>query len=396
MKLKNLKQAVILAGGLGERLKPLTDKIPKPMVNINGFPFIKYMINYLSSEGIKEVVLLTGYKSEILEDYLGDGSDYGLKIKFSKLDKNAQTSKRIFNAREFLQDNFLLLYCDNFIPLKLADLENQYFSLKKLALLSVYSNKFLMTNNNIQYLENKIINYDEKRLDDKLNGVNIGYMILNKATINLFENTNQNFESILINELIKTKQLSCYVTNHKYYSIGSIDRLPVTEKYFSKNKYILLDRDGVLNKKMAKAQYVRNWKEWEWKKGSLEALKILNDINYKVILISNQPGVARGFMTDKDLDDIHKKMKNEINNFGGSIDSIYVCKCNWDDNCYCRKPNPGMIFKAQYDNDFVLSDTYFIGDDERDMEAAKRAGCKGILIRGNDKLDIVVKNLFIN
>ena len=101
-------------------------------------------------------------------------------------------------------------------------------------------------------------------------------------------------------------------------------------------------------------------------------------------------------MTDKDLDDIHKKMKNEINNFGGSIDSIYVCKCNWDDNCYCRKPNPGMIFKAQYDNDFVLSDTYFIGDDERDMEAAKRAGCKGILIRGNDKLDIVVKNLFIN
>ena len=55
-----------------------------------------------------------------------------------------------------------------------------------------------------------------------------------------------------------------------------------------------------------------------------------------------------------------------------------------------------MIFKAQYDNDFVLSDTYFIGDDERDMEAAKRAGCKGILIRGNDKLDIVVKNLFIN
>ena len=78
------------------------------------------------------------------------------------------------------------------------------------------------------------------------------------------------------------------------------------------------------------------------------------------------------------------------------IEAIYVCKCNWNDGCDCRKPEPGMIFDAQYDHDINLSKTYFIGDDKRDMEAAKRAACKQFLIGENDRLDDVIKTLLGN
>ena len=133
-----------------------------------------------------------------------------------------------------------------------------------------------------------------------------------------------------------------------------------------------------------------------WRKGSLEALKLLKDKGYKVIIISNQPGISRGMMSEKDLAKIHSNMIKDVKKIGAQIESIYICKCNWNDGCDCRKPKPGMIFNAQYDHDINLSRTYFIGDDQRDMEAAKSAGCKQFLIGENDRLDDVIKTLLDN
>ncbi len=92
MNQNNLNQAVILAGGLGTRLKPYTDKFPKPMIEINGKPFINYLLEYLASEKIKKVIILSGYKSEIIENHIGDGSKFGVEVTFSRIDSNAQTS----------------------------------------------------------------------------------------------------------------------------------------------------------------------------------------------------------------------------------------------------------------------------------------------------------------
>ena len=389
----NLNQAVILAGGLGERLKPITDKFPKPMVEINGKPFIDYLLNYLSSQGIKNVIILSGYKSEIIEHHVGDGSKYGVSVIFSRLDAGAQTSERIFNCLDKLNNEFLLMYCDNFLPLNVKKMASNFFNHGKSAQITVYSNKYSMTKNNVYYKKNKLLKYDKSRKSNDLNGVNVGFIIFKKSVVNLLQNKSQDFETIIFPELIKNNQINCFLTQHKYYSIGNLDRLPVTEKYFKDEKFIFLDRDGVLNKKMPKAKYVTNWREWEWKEGSLDGLKLLKDNEYKIILISNQPGISRGMMTEKNLEDIHSNMIKDIDKVGSEIESIYVCKCNWDDGCDCRKPEPGMIFNAQFDHDINLSKTYFLGDDERDMEAAKRAGCKKFLVGENDRLDDVVKTL---
>ena len=129
-----------------------------------------------------------------------------------------------------------------------------------------------------------------------------------------------------------------------------------------------------------------DWSQWEWLAGAKEALKLFKDAGYKVILITNQPGIARGAMTAAALNDIHDKMKNEIETSGGRLDAVYYCPHDWNEGCACRKPKPGLLFRAQHDLNLDLSRTYFIGDDERDIQAAQVAGCPSILVSDRSSL----------
>jgi histidinol-phosphate phosphatase family protein len=137
----------------------------------------------------------------------------------------------------------------------------------------------------------------------------------------------------------------------------------------------LLDRDGVLNERMPRGEYVHNWTEWKWCSGALESLRLLTENGFRLIVISNQAGIARQVMTESDLADIHNHMQSEVTAAGGRIDRIYYCPHGWDEGCTCRKPAPGMLYAAQRDFQLDLTRCLFIGDDDRDMEAAKAASC---------------------
>ncbi len=104
------KQAAILCGGLGTRLRPLTDTMPKPMVEVNGFPFLSYLLEQLKDNGIREVVLLTGYLGEQIHDYFGGSGSLGIEIRYSHGAAEWETGRRIFEAKELLDEYFLLLY----------------------------------------------------------------------------------------------------------------------------------------------------------------------------------------------------------------------------------------------------------------------------------------------
>jgi NDP-sugar pyrophosphorylase family protein len=107
-------QAVILAGGRGTRLRPLTLTRPKPMVEIQGKPFLEYQIEQLRQQGFKRVLLLLGYLPEIVRDYFGNGRRWGIKIEYSVSDVDDETGRRLKLAEPFLDPCFLLLYCDNY------------------------------------------------------------------------------------------------------------------------------------------------------------------------------------------------------------------------------------------------------------------------------------------
>lgn len=148
----------------------------------------------------------------------------------------------------------------------------------------------------------------------------------------------------------------------------------------SGQKYIFLDRDGTINKRPPRSEYVCKPESFVWLDGAMEAIKKLNDAGYFIIMISNQAGIARNVMTVDDFEAVQAKMKNDLQQIGAHIDAVYYCPHGGDDNCDCRKPKPGMLYQAQRDFGINLTDCMMIGDDERDIMAAHNADMRGILV----------------
>lgn len=393
----NVNQAVILAGGIGTRLRPLTYTTPKPMVLVNNRPFLEYLIDLLKQNGISEVVLLLGYLHEKIVEHFGDGSNFGINIKYSIGDVSFETGKRIKDAENLMQDHFLLMYCDNYWPLNLQRLVELHDKNQTAATVTVYTNKDGITRNNMYVDENGyVVKYDKSRKDKNLNGVEIGFFILDKKVLDLMPDDNFSFEKVVLPQLIEKHQLSGYLTDHRYYSIGSLERISKTEKFLQPKKIIFLDRDGVINKKAPEAEYVKLWDEFEFLPGAIEAMALLAQNNYKIFIISNQAGIARGAMTEQDLKEIHGNMEKELEKHNVKIEKIYYCPHGWDDGCECRKPKPGMLFQAAREYDLDLSKSLFIGDDERDLQAGNAAGCRTLLVDSEFSLLRAVKEKIIN
>jgi D-glycero-D-manno-heptose 1,7-bisphosphate phosphatase len=263
------------------------------------------------------------------------------------------------------------------------------------ALLTIYANEDGWTKNSIRVDGDGFITaFDKTGKTPDVRGVEISYGIFKKSVVDLLPaKENVPLEETVYPVLAHRRQLAAFVTHHRYYSVGSVARLPQTEMFLARHPTIILDRDGVLNRKPPKACYVRTWSEFEWLPGALDALVQLKRAGYRVLIISNQAGIARGAMTESDLLEIHRQMEREVTHAGGGIDAIYYCPHNWDEGCACRKPKPGMLLQAQRDFNLDLTRTLFVGDDERDAEAARAAGCPFLLVTDDQRLSVVVQCL---
>jgi len=390
---KRPKQAVILAGGKGTRLKPLTNTVPKPMIKFYGKPFLEYLIDQLKYQGFMKVLLLLGYLPDVIVNYFGNGQKFNIAIEYDITDVDNDTGFRIKHAQDKIEPCFLLMYCDNYCPMNFTNMWHHFQKNNTLCQLTAYTNKDQFTRDNLFINDSSIVEvYDRKRENEALSGVDIGYAICKKEVIGFIPDKNVNFEKTVYPILVSKQLLSAYQTNHRYYSIGNHERLPNTEIFLKRSPTILLDRDGVINKKQQKGCYVTKWEKFEWIDGSIEALSLLKKAGYRIIIVTNQAGVARGMMSASDLEQIHNKMKAVLSDHNVKIDAIYVCPHGWDDNCECRKPKPGMLFDAQKDFHLDLSQTCFIGDDERDNEAAQYAGCPFFMVTHTKSLLDIVQN----
>ena len=151
-----------------------------------------------------------------------------------------------------------------------------------------------------------------------------------------------------------------------------------------KSKAVFLDRDGVINEK--RDDHVKNISEFKIFSGVGDAIKLLRDKGYLVIIITNQSAIGRKIISEKKLDEIHTELKNYLNQHDTYVDSIYYCPHTPEENCSCRKPKPGLLIKATNDFGINLEESYFIGDSESDLNAAKEARCKGILLENDQTL----------
>jgi histidinol-phosphate phosphatase family protein len=391
------KQAVILAGGRGERMRPLTDLRPKPMIEVCGKPFLEYQITMLRDQGFKRVLLLLGYLPDVVRDYFGDGSKWGLEIDYSITDVEDKTGRRLKLAENKIEDLFFLLYCDNYWPMPMDRMWRRFLEAAAPMMVTVYSNKDNYTKSVLRVDDSGfVVAYDKTRKTPDLQGTEISYAIMRKELVAGLPNENIGLEETLFPPLISRRQLAAFVTHHRYYSVGDTFRLPITQAFLARHPAIILDRDGVLNEKAPRANYVRNWAEFKWLPGAKESLCLLNNAGFKVIIVSNQAGINRKAMSEDDLFDIHRKMVKEAEQAGGRIDAIYYCPHDWDEGCECRKPRPGMLFQAQHDFNLDLSRTLFVGDDERDGQAAEAAGCLSALVSSEKTLLNIVAELSLN
>jgi NDP-sugar pyrophosphorylase family protein len=238
-----IKQAVILAGGEGVRLRPLTCDVPKPMVPANNRPFLEYLIEMLKMNGISEVVLLVGYLHEKITQHFGDGSGLGISIKYSVGKVSDMTGTRIRNAGGLLDDTFLLMYGDNYWPIDLRTLLASYTAHKTLASTTVYANKdglgeYGAENNICVDNDGYVLKYDKSRKDKDLNGVDIGFFILSKKVLGLMPNHNFSFEEEILPALVARRQLSAYQTEGRYYYISTVENLRLTEEFLRSKEAI--------------------------------------------------------------------------------------------------------------------------------------------------------------
>lgn len=391
---RQISQAVILAGGLGTRLKPFTDTNPKPMYPIKGKPYLEYLIEQVYSFGIQDIVILLGYLPEKIQEYFGDGHKWNVHITYDITPVDYDTGSRLKHAESLIRDEFLLMYCDNYCPIDFQQAFLQYKKNKPLIQISMYTNKDQYTKNNLKVDQTgKVLVYDKKRLTPNLQGVDIGYAIINKQVFEMLPNENCNFEGAIYSKLVEEGKLDAYITEHRYYSIGSYQRLKLTEAFFEERKVIFLDRDGTINKRALKADYIKTPEAFEWLDGAKQAIKKLNDKGYLIFLVTNQPGIARGMMDERALEAIHDKMQKELTEVGAHIDKIYYCPHGWDENCDCRKPKAGMLYQAQKEYSLNLTKCILVGDDERDITAGNAAGCKCYMVDEEKSLLDIVNSL---
>jgi histidinol-phosphate phosphatase family protein len=392
------RQAVILAGGRGTRLAPLTITRPKPMIEFHGRPFLEYLIEFLRGQGFVRILLLLGYLPEVIRDHFGDGSRFGVEISYSVTGAGDDTGRRLHVARPLIEPCFLLAYCDNYCPIDIDAMWRRFRTSDASAMVTIYANEDGYTRDNVKVdADGFVVAYDKARGCRGLRGVDIGFLLVRRdAVLDLLPDSNVSFEAAVYPQLVARRHLIAHVTRHRYFSVGDLARLPQTCEFLARQPTVFLDRDGVLNRRPPRAQYVRAWTEWEWMPGVLDGLRRLKNAGWRTVVVTNQAGIARGLISEEQLSEIHARMRAEASAAGGEITAIYHCPHGWDDGCDCRKPKPGMLLRAQRELLLDLTRVSFLGDDDRDRQAAEAAGCSFVMIDDANTFSSAVARLLLD
>lgn len=373
-----IKQAVIFCGGRGSRLSPITNKIPKAMVMVDKQPFLSKLFDQIIKNGFTEVLLLVGYKNQIIKKFYRKKYK-SLTIKYHYSSLETETLKRLYNAKKLLRNYFLLLYSDNYASLNIHDLINNYQKHSKKIILTIAKKN---PGNILISSKNKLIKYSKKR-NKKFHHVEIGYTLMKKnCLLKKYLNYNLPF-NFLISEYIKKKQVSFYLHDHQYLSISDYERLKLTRIFF-KNKYILIDRDGVLNNKNPNHRYIRNIQDLSINYTFIKKFRFFLR-KYPLIVITNQAGIATGDVNWQNLKKINLRLKYILKKYNINIKKFYISSDHFNSSSFNRKPRHGLFLKAAKENKFILDRSLYIGDDIRDVEASYNAKCFCYFI-GNNKI----------
>lgn len=223
---------VILVGGYATRLYPVTKTVPKSMLKVAGKPFIAHQLDLLNKNGISKVIICSWYLSEQIENYVGDGKDFGLSVKFSiDGEKPLGTGGAIKKALPLLDDIFFVLYGDSYLTVSFKDVYDFFLSLNTQGLMTVFRNNDEWDKSNIIFKSGKIIRYDKTEKTSDMQYIDYGLSILRKSAFDCVGDQ-EIFDLVtLFNLLIGRGQMVGYEVMKRFYEIGSPRGLSETEDY---------------------------------------------------------------------------------------------------------------------------------------------------------------------
>jgi NDP-sugar pyrophosphorylase family protein len=223
----------ILAGGLATRLRPITKTIPKALVNVAGLPFISRQLNYLRLQGIKRVVLCTGYLGEMIENLVGDGSAFGVEVVYSPDGATLLgTGGAIRQALPLLGDSFFLLYGDSYLPIDFSAVEAAFVESGKPGLMTVLNNGDRWDKSNVLFHDGQLAEYNKKTPSPEMRYIDYGLGVLQASAFANYK-AGEIFDlADLYHKLSVQNELAGYEVHERFYEIGSHSGLKEAENYF--------------------------------------------------------------------------------------------------------------------------------------------------------------------
>ena len=382
-------EAIILAGGLGTRLRSVVSEVPKCMAPVDGKPFLGYLLDWLARYGISRVILSVGYLREVIIQYIAS-REWPFEVVFSVEETPLGTGGGIRLALQKCRENQVyVVNGDTFFP---VELDRMPFSAPvTIALKPMHD---FDRYGKVDFDGELVKGFHEKEpCQEGL--VNGGIYALDRSQLDLcLMPARFSFENDVLRELAPVGQVAGWVHDGYFIDIGipsdyevAQRELPEADAVLSASDRVMattaetlfLDRDGVINRWLP-GDYVRTWEDFRFLPGILSCLRRWSERFRHILVVSNQRGVAKGKVRPEDLETIHGKMCDAIRSAGGRIDGIYVCTSLAEDDPF-RKPQTGMFEAACRDFPDIRADrSVMLGDSESDMRFARNCGMEGILM----------------
>ena len=408
-------QVVVLMGGLGTRLKDYTKACPKSLVDVCGRPFFDYQMDLLIAWGFKKFVFLIGYKADMIEEHYGNGESRGVSIQYSyDGEKLLGTGGAVRRAFDLLEDDFLLMYGDSFMDIDYAETLYRYERGKAegaRALMTVLKNNNRFDKSNVVMDGQKLALYDKHNPTPEMDYIDYGVCVYERS---LFADRAEDeaFDIAQIQHDLSIKgEMVAQIVTKRFYEIGSPASLEefseyVTKRFNEKHPAVFVDRDGVINEivwndDIEQLDSPMKVSEFKFLPGVAGALRAFKEKGYYIFIVTNQPGAAKGKTDLATLYDINTHMIDALSEEGVEIDDLFMCphypkelpmtkesflirKCN------CRKPEPGLIYRAMRKYNIDMSASYMIGDSCTDVIAGSKVGLSTVFI-GDLKCDLCKK-----
>jgi NDP-sugar pyrophosphorylase family protein len=226
-------QAIILAGGMGTRLRPLTDSIPKPLVPVAGRPYLEHQVDWLRNQGIVDIVLLVSYLAERIEQHFGDGTPFGVSIRYSREPQPAGTGGALKLALPLLEDSFLVLNGDSYLPMDYRPVAERLQSSGADAVIAAYDNAFGDTGvkHNLRLGDGDLVTAYDKSGQTAVTHVDAGVIALRRQALALSDAASFSLENDIFPRLIAGRRLLAFPVRQRFYDMGTPAGLAMLEAY---------------------------------------------------------------------------------------------------------------------------------------------------------------------